>query len=78
MAKNKNLKRKAAPVVKKAHNEWLDETIEPSDDDEVCIYLPLFSVTLRACVLRLRHAIQAFQFDNFVYFCSRFLRRKLL
>lgn len=36
MAKNKNLKRKAAPVVKKAHNEWLDETIEPSEDEEVC------------------------------------------
>lgn len=36
MAKGKNLKRKAAPVVKKAHNEWLDETIEPSEEEEVC------------------------------------------
>lgn len=38
MAKDKQLKRKAAPIVKKVSNEWLDATIEPSDDEEVCIY----------------------------------------
>lgn len=45
MAKDKNLKRKSAPVVKKVTNEWLDETIEPSDEEEVCkqLNIPLLN-----------------------------------
>lgn len=43
MAKNKNQKRKATPIVKSKPNEWIDETIEESASDgeeEVCfVYL---------------------------------------
>lgn len=42
MAKEKALKRKIVPLKKKLHNEWLDETIEPSDSEEVCVFSSSF------------------------------------
>lgn len=57
MAKDKNLKRKSAPVVKKAANEWLDETIEPSDEEEVCSYLSISLLNDLRLFFEVRHLL---------------------
>lgn len=79
MAKGKNLKRKAAPVVKKAHNEWLDETIEPSAEEEVCTHsFHWWNWHLRFEVKHASNAV-AFQSNNFeirMHFCRKLLWMK--
>lgn len=65
MAKDKNLKRKSAPVVKKATNEWLDETIEPSDEEEVCNYLFLSLLNNLRLFFEVRQALVNWIILNF-------------
>lgn len=75
-AKGKNLKRKAASVVKKVQNEWMDETIDPSDEEEVCILFTHPMATFCVWFLfRLRLAqtfsIYLFRISNAFFVCRK-------